>query len=145
MFFRREKPRKLSFQDFVAKVRQAGFAVQESGGRVSVSKYNCATTIEDGGERPRVSKPGYLMGTQLAELVDGGFQKFWQTPDGKRSPATAEDLRALHNFQEDLKEALGLVSLYNEGLGTTSAAHLYDRVKDRDHGMPQRPWEQVRR
>jgi hypothetical protein len=42
-----------------------------------------------------------------------------------------------------LKEALGLTSLYNEGLGTTSNAHLYDRVEDRDHGVPTRPWEPV--
>jgi hypothetical protein len=31
-----------------------------------------------------------------------------------------------------LKEALGLVSLYNEGLGTTFDQHMYDRVKGRD-------------
>jgi hypothetical protein len=92
-----------------------------------------------------VSKAGLQAGGEVAELVDGGFQKFWRTPAGKSYPATAEQLRALHNFQEDLKEALGLVSLYNEGLGTTSASHLYDRVKDRDRGVPERAWERAGR
>ena len=33
----------------------------------------------------------------------------------------------------DLREALG-ASLYNQSLGTTSEAHMYDRVADRDRG-----------
>jgi hypothetical protein len=42
---------------------------------------------------------------------------------------------------EDLREGLGLTSLYNLSLGTTSEEHLYDRVVDRDKGAAARPWE----
>jgi len=56
-------------------------------------------------------------------------------------PALATYLKALHNFEEDLKEALGLTSLYNQALGTRADEHLYDRVKDRDSGGRRRPWE----
>jgi hypothetical protein len=31
--------------------------------------------------------------------------------------------------------------MYNTGLGTICTGHLYDRVKDRDHGADKRPWE----
>ena len=47
---------------------------------------------------------------------------------------------------EELKEALGLTSLYNESLGTVSDRYVYDRVTDRDQPEPQRPkrpWQAV--
>jgi hypothetical protein len=56
-------------------------------------------------------------------------------------------LHALQQFTEELKEALGLPSLYNESLGTVSEAYQYDRVADRDKPAPERPkrpWERVR-
>jgi len=59
-------------------------------------------------------------------------------------PATAEHLKALQSFTEELKEALGLPSLYNESLGTVSEAYHYDRVEGRDKAAvdrPKRPWE----
>jgi hypothetical protein len=142
MFFRREKPRTLTLDDHLNALGQAGFAVEAAGsGKTKVSKYGFTATIEDG---PRVSgAPGFLVGGEAAELVDGGFQKFWRTAAGKRFPVRAADLRSLHDFQEDLKEALGLVSLYNEGLGSTSAAHAYDRVKGRDSSGVRRPWERA--
>jgi len=43
--------------------------------------------------------------------------------------------------QEDLREALGQISLYNEALGTVSTFYLYDRVRNRDKGVPKRAWE----
>ena len=73
--------------------------------------------------------------------MDGGYQKFFLTPSGIRKPALAEDLKALHDFEEDLKEALGQTSLYNESLGTVSTLYQYDRVQDRDRGVPKRIWE----
>jgi hypothetical protein len=66
---------------------------------------------------------------------------FWKAPSGRRVPALASQLKSLHAFEEDLKEALGLTSLYNQGLGTTSDLHLYDRVEHRDQGDAQRPWD----
>ncbi|MDE3202047.1 MAG: hypothetical protein KGN79_14125, partial [Acidobacteriota bacterium] len=58
-------------------------------------------------------------------------------------PATASNLQAIHAFHEELTQATGGVSLYNESLGTTSDVYLYDRLKSRqeaDH-RASRPWE----
>ena len=82
-----------------------------------------------------------MMAGEIGLLVDGGFQKFWHTSSGRKAPAIAGQLKTLHAFQEDLREALGLESLFNEALGTVNDLHLYDRVKDRDQGVPKRPWE----
>jgi len=60
-------------------------------------------------------------------------------------PATADHLKALHDFSEELKEGIGSISLYNESLGTVSATYVYDRVRDRDLPQgerPKRPWKQ---
>jgi len=57
--------------------------------------------------------------------------------------ATADHLKALQQFTEELKEALCLPSLYNESLGTTSDTYQYDRLKGREAAQPapRRPWE----
>jgi hypothetical protein len=103
-----------------------------------VSRNACAAVLEN----LRVVEPaGILMAGGIGKLVDGGFQKFFLAPDGQKKPALASELKAIHEFQEDLREALGLVSLYNESLGTVSTEYLYDRVHDRDRGVPKRPWE----
>lgn len=144
MFFRREKPRRLSFDDFLQKLREFGFEVSAEGsGKARIARHGCAAVIEEvaGLEHPRVCRAGVVVGGETALLVDAGFQKFFVTPEGKKIPALATHLRALHDFQEDLREVLGLTSLYNEGLGTVSNAHVYDRVEDRDHGVPARPWQ----
>jgi hypothetical protein len=47
-------------------------------------------------------------------------------------PATADHLRAIHEFTEELNEATGAPSLYNEALGTTSNVYNYDRVEGRE-------------
>ena len=146
MFFRRHKTRTLSFEDRLTAARTAGFAVAQTAGASSgsrVSKNGCAAVVASGAEGVAViGKPGLLIGDEVAYLVDGGYQKFFQLPDGRKLPALAPQLKAIHAFSEDLREALGLTSLYNQSLGSTSAAHLYDRVKDRDKGEPERPWEQ---
>lgn len=142
MFFRRVKPRTLTFEDHLANLRKAGFGVESQGsGSVLASRYGCAAVVVDQGGTPKAATAGLLIGKEIGLLVDGGYQKFFRTPGGLKAPALAQHLRSLHAFQEDLTEALGLVSLYNESLGSTSADHLYDRVKDRDHGVPRRPWE----
>ena len=84
---------------------------------------------------------GMLIGDEIGNLVDGGYQKFFRTQTGKNKPALADELKALHNFEEDLREGLGEDSLYNESMGTVSTFYLYDRVKDRDAGVPKRVWE----
>ncbi len=142
MFFRREKPKKFSFQDYLDKARQAGFATEAgAGGRARVSRGCVAAVLEDvPGEHPKVvERAGLAMGSEIGVLVDGGYQKFFQAPSGKRKPALASELKAVHEFQEDLREALGLESLYNESLGTVSNVYIYDRVDDRDAGI-KHPW-----
>jgi hypothetical protein len=88
-----------------------------------------------------VGRAGIVMGDEIGALVDGGYQKFFRAPSGKNKPALADELKAIHNFEEDLKAALGQEMLYNEALGTVSTFYLYDRVKDRDAGVPKRVWE----
>ena len=48
---------------------------------------------------------------------------------------------SLHDFEGDLKEALDENELYNTALGTVSSVYQYDRVKDRDRGVPKRAWD----
>jgi hypothetical protein len=143
MFFRRERKKQLTFQERLDAARAAGFTlVAADNGRVRVARGPVAAVIEDAGGLPRVTeRAGITVGNEIASLVDGGFQKFFQAPSGKRKPALADELKAIHAFQEDLREALGMESLYNESLGTVSTFYQYDRLKDRDHGVPKRAWE----
>jgi hypothetical protein len=126
----------------VENLRQAGFTVTPGAGAVRVTRGVCAIDLKDeGGEARAVGAAGILMGGEIGALIDGGYQKFFRTPTGRQQPALAEELKALHEFEEDLKEALGQESYYNESLGTVSTYYLYDRVKDRDQGVPKRVWE----
>jgi hypothetical protein len=138
MFFRRQRPRTYTFAERVEMLREAGFRIQETAGKTLAMRDSCAAVIEDG---PRIGSVGWIIGNEMAELVDGGNQKYWRTPSGVREAALAAQLQALHAFAEDLREALDLTSLYNESLGTVNAAHAYDRVVDRDQGVPKRAWE----
>jgi hypothetical protein len=143
MFFRRERPKNPTFADRLENLRKAGFTVSPpAGGKVRVSRGDCAIDLKDAGDTVHSDgAAGVPMGDEIGALVDGGFQKFFQTPSGKKKPALAEELKALHDFEEDLKEALGQQSYYNEALGTVSTFYLYDRVKDRDRGVARRAWE----
>jgi hypothetical protein len=143
MFFRRERPKQITFEQRMEDLRKAGFTVTPiEGGRVMVARDGCAAVLENNGGVPRVAvRAGLLVCGSIGKLVDGGFQKFFLAPNGLKKPALAQELKALHAFEEDLRETLGLVSLYNESLGTVSTQYLYDRVKDRDRGEPKRPWE----
>lgn len=144
MFFRRETPKEPTFDDRLATLKKMGFATERRGAdRARVARDGVAAVIEWGPDaKPRVAeRAGIVIGDAIGVLVDGGFQKFFRTPDGRKKPAQAHELKAVHVFQEDLREGLGLTSLYNEALGTVSTQYLYDRVKDRDHGVPKRAWE----
>ncbi len=143
MFFRRERPKNPSFSERVENLKKAGFTVNpRSGGVARVSGDVCAVDLKDtNGMAEAVAPAGIAMGDEIGALVDGGFQKFFRTPSGKKKPATAQELKALHDFEEDVREAIGKDSYYNEGLGTVSTFYLYDRVKDRDRGVPKRVWE----
>ncbi len=142
MFFRREKIKLPTFSERLDQLRTAGFTVDTQGSTARVTRGRCAAVIEDRGEaHPHVNKAGILVGTEIGYAVHGGYQAFVRTESGKIEPALARDLKALHAFEEDLKETLGLTSLYNESLGTTFDQHMYDRLVNRDRGVPPRPWE----
>ena len=142
MFFRRERPKNPTFQERLDQLKTAGFTVTPKGGGVRVCRGVCAVDLsEREGAVHIADRAGIQIGDEIGVLVDGGFQKFFRTPSGKKKPALAEELKALHAFDEDLKEGLGQQSYYNESLGTVSTFYLYDRVKDRDRGVPKRVWE----
>ena len=98
-----------------------------------IRKYGCAAeiTAASDGTTLILARPGWLLNGQIARLVDRGYQKFLKTPK-LEVPATADHLRAIHEFSEELKEASGGTSLYNESLGTTSDRYVYDRVNGRE-------------
>jgi hypothetical protein len=142
MFFRREKPHEPTFAERIGNLKKFSFASRSlDSKRAEVSRDGIAAIIEDRpGQLPHVNRAGLVIGDEIGLLVNRGYQMFWRTPGGRSLPAQASQLRTLHNFEEDLKEGLGLTSLYNQGLGTTSDLHLYDRVEDRDQGI-HKPWE----
>jgi hypothetical protein len=141
MFFRNRKPHQWTFDERLANLKQFHFEVQRQAGAL-VTRDGCGAMVEDlGNGQVKVGKAGVLVGGEIASLVSRGYQMFLRTPSGKEIPALADQLRKLHAFDEDLREGLGLTSLYNLSLGTTSDDHLYDRVEDRDAPHHPRPWE----
>lgn len=144
MFFRRDSVKKLALSDYLDKARQAGFSVEAlSGSTAKVSRDGVAALLEDvpGGPPRFAESPGIVIGSEIARLVDGGYQKFIQTPSGKKRAALAPDLNAIHRFEEDLRAALGMPNTYNLSLGTVSNQYIYDRAEDRDHPVKNQPWK----
>ncbi|MGA7460368.1 MAG: hypothetical protein WBW69_09080 [Candidatus Korobacteraceae bacterium] len=145
-----KKIKTMSFEESAQWFRDHGFEVMDApgaSGRVFLKKYQCSAAIErtgDGGVKI-FAYPGYLINGEISKLVDQGYQKVLKTTKGIY-PASADHLKALHEFSEELKEGIGGVSLYNESLGTVSEAYHYDRVLDRDLPQaerPKRPWQKV--
>jgi len=137
-----------SYEDAVNWLRDHGFDLIEAPGtqgRVFLRKYNVSAAVQKDGENgvKIFAFPGYVIGSEISKLINRGYQQFLKTAKTE-VPATADHLKALQQFTEELKEGLGLPSLYNESLGTVSEAYQYDRVKDRDKPAaekPKRPWE----
>jgi hypothetical protein len=100
---------------------------------VQVRKYGCAAEIAAApdGSVEILARPGWLLNGEIARLLDRGYQKFLKTSK-MEIPATADHLRAIHEFTEELNEAIGATSLYNQALGTTSNVYNYDRVHGRE-------------
>jgi hypothetical protein len=140
-----------TYEDAVSWLRDHGFDLIEAPGtqtRVFLKKYTCSAAIQkadDGGVKI-FAYPGYLIGSEISKLVNRGYQQFLKTAKTE-VPATADHLKALHQFAEEMKEALALPSLYNESLGTVSESYHYDRIQDRDKPdveRPKRPWQAVK-
>ena len=139
----RTKVHFLKFDEVLSTLRTLGFDVQTSPGvanQVAVRKYGAGATLAQapkGNEKVPAIR-GYL-GPQTRFRVRGrrglppgqGNQKFWKTSK-LEVPATADSLKAVHRFGEELREVIGEPSLYNESLGTTSDSYHYDRLKGRD-------------
>jgi len=137
-----------TYEEALAWLRDHGFDTTDApgtSGRVFLRKYNVSAAIQKGPEDSVkiFAYPGYLIGSEISKLVNRGYQQFLKTSKTE-VPATADHLKALHSFAEELKVALGIPSLYNESLGTVSEAYQYDRIVDRDKPAverPKRPWE----
>jgi hypothetical protein len=140
-----------SYEDVVSWLRDHGFDLIEAPGaqtRVFLKKYNCSAAIQktDDGGAKIFAYPGYMLGGEISKLVNRGYQQFLKNSKTE-VPASADHLKALQQFSEEMKEALGTPSLYNESLGTVSESYQYDRIKDRDQPQvqrPKRPWETVK-
>lgn len=143
MFFRRKRAEIPTFSERLEQLQKLGFVLTPIDGQgTRISRGDCAIDVRSENDAVHATgRAGVLFGGEIAVLVDGGYQKFFRTRSGKRRPATAADLQTLHSFEEDLKEALDEQSYYNESLGTVSTFYLYDRVADRDRGVPKRAWE----
>jgi len=143
MFFRNNKALESTFEDRIANLKQFGFqSVRQSADAARVTREGCGAIVENlGGGKVKIGKAGILVGEEIGELVNLGYQMIIRTPSGVELAALASHLKKLHAFDEDLREGLGLTSLYNLSLGTTTDEHLYDRVVARDKGVAQRPWE----
>src|SRR6266536_6286193 len=137
-----------TYEEALAWLRDHGFDVTDAPGttaRVFLRKYNVSAAIQKAPDDAVkiFAYPGYLIGSEISKLINRGYQQFLKT--SKTSvPATADHLKALHQFTEEMKEALALPSLYNESLGTVSESYHYDRIQDRDTpdvDRPKRPWE----
>src|SRR5437763_17106166 len=137
-----------NYEQAVGALREHGFDILEAPGvanRVFVKKYNCSAAIEKEGDEgiKLFARPGCLVSGEIARLVDRGYQKFLKTTKAE-VPATADHLKALHDFDQELRTATGIPNLYNESLGSVSDAYQYDRVENRDQApaaRPTRPWE----
>ena len=137
-----------NYDEVLGWLREHGFDLIEAPGtqgRVFLKKYGVSAAIQkNGDEHVKIfAYPGYLIGGEISKLVNKGYQQFLKTAKTE-VPATADHLKALHQFAEELKEAIGLPSLYNESLGTVSESYHYDRIENRDKpaaDRPKRPWE----
>jgi hypothetical protein len=137
-----------SYDEVLGWLREHGFDLIEAPGtqgRVFLKKYNVSAAIQkNGDEHVKIfAYPGYLIGGEISKLVNKGYQQVLKTAKTEVA-ATADHLKALHQFSEELKEAIGLPSLYNESLGTVSESYHYDRIENRDKpaaDRPKRPWE----
>src|ERR1700685_2043708 len=138
-----------SFEEALSWLREHGFDLLEAPGtqgRVFLKKYCCSAAIQKDGDGVKIfAYPGYLIGSEISKLVNRGYQQFLKTSKNEIA-ATADHLKALQQFTEELKECLGLPNLYNESLGTVSESYHYDRIENRDKPAPERPkrpWEKA--
>lgn len=133
-----QKTRKPNFYEALDLLRTHAFEVQpysgEPGGML-VTKYGAGAVLIPATDKDApgvlMISPGIMVRGEVARLLDRGYQKFIQSAKYEL-PATASQLHAVHTFSEELKKLTGVVSLYNESLGTVSDLYEYDRLKGRE-------------
>ena len=119
-----KSPEPKTYEDAVNWLRDHGFDLIEAPGtqgRVFLRKYNVSSAIQkDGDEGVKIfAFPGYVIGSEISKLINRGYQQFLKTAKTE-VPATADHLKALQQYTEELKEGLGLPTLYNESLGPSA-------------------------
>jgi hypothetical protein len=143
------KVKRPTFDQILSDLRAHKFDVRDLPGvanEVLVEKNGVGAILKksaDGKSAQLTAQPGFLLAGEISRLLDRGNQKFLKT-DKLEVPATADHLKAVHLFSEELRERAGTLSLYNESLGTVSDVYMYDRVKGRDLPESKRPtpvWE----
>ena len=145
------KPVRPTFDQCMGTLRERGFEVSAFNAAPNgtlVAKYGAAAVLVpasnlESGPATFFERPGILIRGHIARLLDRGYQKFIKT-DEYEFPATAAQLHAIHQFQEELTQAIGGISLYNQSLGTTSDVYEYDRLRGREQeteSVGRRPWE----
>lgn len=137
----------LTFNQTIETLTAQGFTVSPVGGKaggVLVAKYGAAAVLVPGekGGSAIAEGPGILNGTEVAYLLDRGYQKFLKTAQFE-VPATAGQLHSIHRFGEELKKLTGATDFFNQALGTTSDLYQYDRLRGRETAAaaPRRPWD----
>jgi hypothetical protein len=144
------KVQQRTYEEAVNWLRDHGFDLTEAPGtqnRMFLRKYHCSAAIQKNGDDgvKIFAYPGYVIGSEISKLINRGYQQFLKTAKTEIA-ATADHLKSLQQFTEEMKEGLGLPTLYNESLGTVSDAYEYDRLKNRDEPdaeRPRRPWEKA--
>lgn len=115
-----------------------GFSVRSTGGVTRIEKYGCGAEMRrtPDGHLQMTLLPAVMIAGQFTRLWDAGYQKFLLRDDGRKFPATAQQLANLKKFNEELRAALGVPTYYNEALGSTCHVTTYDRVKGRPGAVP---------
>ena len=137
-----KQTKELTFDGMLSTLGNERFDVSPASGGAKgvagarrVSKYGCAAEIAPGPGKDMpvrmTARAGWLLNGEISRLVDHGYQKFLET-SSLRIPATAEHLRCIQRFDQELRTGTGAMSLYNESLGTTSNVYVYDRLKGRE-------------
>src|ERR1700739_1717577 len=101
-----------SYEEALTWLRAHGFDLIEAPGmhgRVFLKKYNCSAAIEKAGDDgvKIFAYPGYLINGEISKLINRGYQQVLKTSKSEIA-ATADHLKALQQFTEELKEGLGL-------------------------------------
>ena len=131
----RSVEKELSAADVRKKFEASGFQVAETPGNprsleVKKNGFTRHLELDASGAWIPSGHPLFNVRGLDCELEDRGYQKFWYH-QGKRFPARLKEIKALHQFEQEVRYILGLKSLYHESLGSTSARTVYDRVEGR--------------